>query len=272
MNRHSFLLAAVGRAVCAVACSQKESGTRGPRPDEVPPTITVEGSSMIAGLAGGKLREDRTLATFRITTSVVRTSEYRHCVEAGACEIPNASTVDCSNAFAELPRGATYAITDAPNLPLTCATPKQADAYCRWIGGALQNEAQWLLAARGPAVHRFAWGDTPGTCDQHPLGSGEASCCNEGCEPKEHFALAMHPSTASPKGALDVLVTPSELVASSTDAVSSACAGSASACLVTGRTPGSIDAFLWIPMARLGGALATVPTFAFRCVWNEVSP
>jgi formylglycine-generating enzyme required for sulfatase activity len=47
----------------------------------------------------------------------------------------------------------------APQLPKTCVTWYEAQAYARWRGGALPTEAQWEYAARGPNSWRYPWGN-----------------------------------------------------------------------------------------------------------------
>lgn len=63
------------------------------------------------------------------------------------------------------PQGAGAELRSAgrtPGHPVVGVTWYEADAYCRWRGGALPTEAQWERAACGegdPSGPRFAWGE-----------------------------------------------------------------------------------------------------------------
>jgi hypothetical protein len=271
----------------------------------MPGRVTVDYGTMTAGYAIGHLNQSYRVPKFEITSEPIRVRDYRACVNAGACTRPSIKTVDCEDKKAPLPRASTYGMSGGDELPVTCTSPKQAAQYCAWVGGALPDEHQWLVAARGPLVHRWAWGDTAPTCQQHPMGSSnnpstvpstvqskDPSKDQNGCavgkfDPLQVWATGTHTAGAALTHVHDVLLTPSELLRTTPDTISSACGGSSSeaACLVTSLAPGGIDGALRIEMnpptdnpstensptekAAAGKPPTPYPTFSFRCVWTD---
>jgi formylglycine-generating enzyme required for sulfatase activity len=74
-------------------------------------------------------------------------SQYRRCVDAGACTAPRESL-----RFGDTTRG---------NEPVTGVSWKQARDYVVWVGRRLPSEAGWERAARGKQTRwRFPWGNT----------------------------------------------------------------------------------------------------------------
>ena len=128
-----------------------------------------------------------------------------------------------------------------------------------------------MLAARGPVVQRWAWGDTPPSCDQHPFAT------NSACKGKQldllqrlqRLATGAHHSGDAASGLSDVLLTRAELIRTTTDSPSGACAVSVDgyACLVTSLTPGAIDGAQRIEETPAFGT--TYPDYSFRCVWTK---
>jgi formylglycine-generating enzyme required for sulfatase activity len=89
-----------------------------------------------------------TMSPFEIDATEVTQLQYTACVVAGACEAP-ACEWNC----------------DAGNLPASCLTWGQANAYCTWANKRLPTEAEWEKAARGDAGNKYPWGDDEPTCE-----------------------------------------------------------------------------------------------------------
>lgn len=89
----------------------------------------------------------QTMATeaFWLDQTEVSNAQYRLCVEAGACSIPN-----------ETDR---YPFAAYSTHPVTSVTWQQSRDYCVWAGRDLPTAAQWYKAAYGKGQTLFAWGD-----------------------------------------------------------------------------------------------------------------
>jgi formylglycine-generating enzyme required for sulfatase activity len=131
-----------------------------------------------------------TLAPFWIDRTEVTVGMYRACVDRGVCKpVPRTNTL-CS-----------YDAGD-PLLPVSCVPWALADAYCRASSRRLPTEAEWELAARGPAGARYPWGGG-GT------GCGLAITllrrnAQRSCSPKLPARVGSRPSGASAFGVLDM--------------------------------------------------------------------
>ena len=147
--------------------------------DAVPESVAVTGGRVTLGTQLGRLRSVVDVGPFRIARTPVTVGQYRQCVDAGVCAAPSWDSVACRNGRGIDPT--TYSTDEAgAQLPLTCATHDQAAKYCEWVGGTLPTAKEWLLAARGPEVRRFAWGDEWPTCERHFRAEFDAettSCC-----------------------------------------------------------------------------------------------
>jgi formylglycine-generating enzyme required for sulfatase activity len=98
---------------------------------------------------------------------------------------------------------------------------------------------EWMLAARGTEVRRFAWGEEFPDCTRHWRSEfAPGACCTEGCPPAK---LGAFPNAASPSGLLDVLTTVAELVGGYTSSTKPICQNAKAGCMVTGLVPGSMD-------------------------------
>lgn len=251
-------------------CSEDGRGPRGPYPEEIPSFVEVQGQVTELGFALGRARVEREVGSFSITTSPVTVGEYGACVRAGACHPPAVSTGRCVAANREAPLDGSSFGLSAPDLPVTCVAPEQAAGYCAWIGGTVPSPEQWLLAARGNTVRRWAWGDTYPTCLQHPLATvgtdddDPATCCPaEGCGTAQ-VSVRRRTGTQSPGGLQDVLLTRGELLRGGDASFVPSCI--ARACSVFGIDPAAIDGVAGV--SHDGGSAEATP-YGFRCVRSE---
>lgn len=253
-----------------VGCSQDRPAnpvTRPPSSDEIPPMVTVQGGAVESGLALGRLRESHELSPFAITRYPVTVEQYRSCQNAGACPEPNSTTCVTRHGAHQTENG--EASERNGGLPATCFGVEQAIAYCAWIGGRLPIASEWLLAARGVGVRRYAWGNEEPTCDQHPGATIRRGFLTQSCprrDASEGQIVGEYPAGSSPFLVEDVLLTPGELIAPSPDALASACQPPFNGCVVTGLKPGAIDSFAPIGSpAAPAGDMWLIP-YSFRCV------
>jgi hypothetical protein len=227
----------------------------------MPLLVRVAGHETIVGFDHGTLRDRVMVPGMAITRHPITVREYRACVRAGACSPPELGDRCSGGDHAGVVTGPTYGDADS-ELPVTCTSEQQAAAYCKWVEGSLPTLPQWQLAARGPEVHAYSWGDTPPTCARHPSATGilstSTSCCpaSGACDLGR---VGAHAEGRSPSGIEDVLLSPAELVRSGE---TSAFACSAEVCAVRGDH-GRIES---IQPVRQGAQV--VPT-SFRCVLQE---
>jgi len=121
----------------------------------------------------------------------VTNERYGRCVKAGVCQAPALlSSAKRQNYFGQ-PEFAQY--------PVVFVDWERADKFCRWEGGRLPTEAEWELAARGPAPSQraFPWGDAPPDCTKANLG-GELSCLGD------TDRVGRRTAGVSPWGAMDL--------------------------------------------------------------------
>jgi formylglycine-generating enzyme required for sulfatase activity len=254
------LLVAVAAGV--VACA-KDDGAAAPRApaDAMPASVAVSGSEVELGVHLGKSRESTAVSAFSISRLPTTVHQYRQCVQAGVCSAPSAELAPCGERERGVD-GATFQTVDgADRLPVTCTTPSQAARYCAWVGGRLPRADEWLLAARGPKVARFPWGNDPASCERHWRTTfwDDGRCCGTACSPWVAAELDQHAKGASPSGVANVLVTAGELTLPPSKLALLGCAPGARACLVSGLAPGAID--------FISAELDSVSSF--RCVWEE---
>lgn len=255
--------------------------------------IPISASAVTVGFQSGKLRNSERLQRFEITPLPVTASQYAACVKAKGCPA-TAVTQDSTTSTENDPDSAdTSPDSNEQEVVAEVARGVSVDgakAFCSWVGGTLPTLPQWLLAARGVAPQRFAWGEHLATCKEHPNGvnlredaaEGErdrriarsraaASYAPCGSSVSSRFAVDKHPASTSASGLKDTLLASAELLAKFPTSIFGSCRGTDGFCEVFGSVPGAID-FVREPDASTSTSTlksSDSPRFAFRCVWAE---
>jgi len=119
------------------------------------------------------------LDAFYIDRTEVTNTQYRKCVEAGACSQPQ-----ITDPWYNDPNRAEH--------PVVFVDWNQANDYCRWAGKRLPTEAEWEKAARGTDGRVYPWGNE---WDRNKLNWDTIYFTT---------AVGSYPAGASPYGALDM--------------------------------------------------------------------
>jgi hypothetical protein len=191
-------------------------------------------------------------------------------VKAGGCAAPSLDAGACAPSNGNY--GGTYGATGTDERPVTCVSSDEAASYCAWVGGRLALASEWMLAARGPSVQRYPWGEDPPTCAQRANLGNPFVCCGSDCGSDDAVRVGAHPAGDSPVGMSDVLMTPTEIVASDATPGPTGCHPPIRACLVMGLHAGAIDKVIPdTPKNPLLTSETDLRIASFRCVWKGTS-
>jgi formylglycine-generating enzyme required for sulfatase activity len=179
----------------ATATAQPSTPTRtptrrAPTPATAPPPAAFHKTKLIAISQGvltmGTPRRERgdpdekpqhlvTVYPYSIERFEVTNAQYQACVAARSCPPLTRSSSFTRSSYYVNPAFATY--------PVINVTWFGADAYCKWIGRRLPNEAEWERAARGVNNWRYTFTNILGMPFEwnaiyhgSPLSFCEASC------------------------------------------------------------------------------------------------
>ncbi|MBI2572174.1 MAG: SUMF1/EgtB/PvdO family nonheme iron enzyme, partial [Candidatus Schekmanbacteria bacterium] len=125
------------------------------------------------------------LDAYYIDTYEVTASQYKACVDRGACTAANTGG-PC-----------TYNVGGKETHPINCVYWEQARAFCAAVGKRLPTEAEWEKAARGADQRIFPWGDTSPDCTYANFDNG-GQCVGE------TTPVGSYPLGVSPYGAFDM--------------------------------------------------------------------
>lgn len=271
---------AAGVSACGRDGASSAGATSPQAPDDaVPASVIIPEGDVIVGTRIGSKRASVQLETFRISRAPITVGQWKTCMEHAACGAPDLTAGACAVLEPDAPAvdGPTFD-RGVDDIPITCVSVAQASRYCEFAHhGRVPTVEQLLLAVRGPAVRRFAWGDQRAGCDQRwrlTFAQDVAgACCGQRCTSADGLRVGLHPSGDSPYGVSDVLSTHAELAASTASSVVPACRGE-SGCVLAGLEPGAID---WIfasgQTEDRDGNVSSPYAASFRCAWTgEVSP
>ena len=251
-------LAALGGAV---GCDYDGQSSRRAPESAVPDRIEVPGGRVVLGHALGRIQEEAEVGGFRIAKYPVTVGAYELCVNLGGCSAPGSASEP------SVWEGTYNPGPDYTDVPMVGLSAEEAEGYCEWVGGRLPSYPEWQVAARGPSIQPYPWGDAPPTCEKShlvPDMDGQVvRCCDGSCtRPK----VGQHAAGASPSGVEDILLVPGgEFIGSAHDGTGAKVMRCRRrACVVKSEMAGrgTIDSLVGADGERKSG---------FRCVWKDKS-
>ena len=122
-----------------------------------------------------------TLESFSIMKTEVTVAQYKHCVDAGVCTLPNCDILTDSGGWLSC-----NIAHNRSNHPVNYISWEQIREFSVWVGADLPSEAQWEYASRSRGLDiLYPWGDSVPTCDLAEFSTCGGSGTSEVC----HFPL-----------------------------------------------------------------------------------
>lgn len=147
-----LILALMSPAAALTGCAAQGEATA---------AIAGGASPQGSGRAPDEPRRSVTLSPFRLGVAEVTIDEFER-FAATAYTDPSLWSPEGWTWAQAHPQGAGAALRAAGRSgehPVVAVTWYEADAYCRWAGGALPTEAQWERACSGGEGRRYPWGE-----------------------------------------------------------------------------------------------------------------
>ncbi len=148
------------------------------------------------GDTGEQPRRRLFISAFEIDRLEVTVADYRRCVEAGRCTVPDKEGLSCGGDEMN------WTYEDRRDHPVNCVSILQARDYCAWLGKRLPTEAEGAKAARGDRDDRESpWSPSLApACDLACMQDDDLGCG----ERPSTCPVGAHPRGASPYGVLDM--------------------------------------------------------------------
>lgn len=132
------------------------------------------------------------LDTFFIDKLEVTNAQYALCVKSGVCAEPNYQRSGTRPEY--------YSDPDFADFPRVAVSWFEASDYCKWVGGRLPTEAEWVRSARGDDNRVYPWGNTDPDCSKANLLDESTGRLCVG----DTAAVGSYPEGASPFGVMDM--------------------------------------------------------------------
>ena len=160
------------------------------------PSGSFEMGSADRGGSATRVRSVR-VGQFSLMRAEVTVAQYTQCVRSGACTVARSSE-----------RGCTWG--GRGDLPITCASVKQAGEFCAWVGGRLPSESEWEYAARDRRDQPHPWGRWRGpNCERVVMRDHTGA----GCGRKTPWPVCSRPEGKTESGLCDMEGNVAEFVA-----------------------------------------------------------
>lgn len=140
--------------------------------------------------------------------SEVTVADYKDCLAAGGC-VPGNHFTKADNKYCN------FEHKDRRNHPMNCVGWVGSQDYCKWIGGRLPTQDEWLAEATGGGQLLYPWGNEPTPdCKRTIWGGADGK---GGCGKRSTWPVCSKPDGNTSSGICDLSGNVWEWTTSTTD-------------------------------------------------------